>query len=194
MVGRRKPNLKPFNFVKMKALPLLLGLSVLSPLAIAALPAPAEAHGVLVRRGRPARTVTRCNEYGECKTTYKPRREAVYSYDHHHGGRTVTKCKYKRNKTVCTTRQRTHRHHHHSPVHYQPWFPLLMKTPPHYDFPIQPVDFILKNRLGFCEGNIIKYICRWQLKNGREDLLKARHYIDILITELDKDSAESYTN
>ena len=69
-----------------------------------------------------------------------------------------------------------------------------MKTPPHYDFPIQPVDFILKNRLGFCEGNIIKYICRWQLKNGREDLLKARHYIGILITELDKDSAESYTN
>ncbi len=67
-----------------------------------------------------------------------------------------------------------------------------MKTPTHYDFPIQPVEFILKNRLGFCEGNIIKYICRWQLKNGREDLLKARHYIDILISDLDKDCAESY--
>ena len=69
-----------------------------------------------------------------------------------------------------------------------------MKTPTHYEFPIQPVTFIMRNGLGFCEGNIIKYICRWQLKNGREDLLKARHYIDILIAELDKDSAESYTN
>ena len=69
-----------------------------------------------------------------------------------------------------------------------------MKTPDHYDFEIQPVDFIVKNGLGFCEGNVIKYISRWRLKNGREDLLKARHYIDILIADLDKDCAESYNN
>ena len=69
-----------------------------------------------------------------------------------------------------------------------------MRTPDHYDHAIQPVEFIMKNGLGFCEGNIIKYITRWKMKNGREDLLKARHYIDILIAELDKDCAESYTN
>ena len=67
-----------------------------------------------------------------------------------------------------------------------------MRTPTHYDFVIQPVEFILKNGLGFCEGNVIKYISRWKLKNGRDDLLKARHYIDILIAELDKDCAEAY--
>ncbi len=67
-----------------------------------------------------------------------------------------------------------------------------MRTPTHYDFVIQPVEFIIKNGLGFCEGNVIKYISRWKLKNGRDDLLKARHYIDILIAELDKDSAEAY--
>ena len=67
-----------------------------------------------------------------------------------------------------------------------------MRTPTHYDFVIQPVEYILKNGLGFCEGNVIKYISRWKLKNGRDDLLKARHYIDILIAELDKDSAEAY--
>ena len=67
-----------------------------------------------------------------------------------------------------------------------------MRTPDHYDYKIQPVEFILKNGLGFCEGNIIKYMCRWRLKNGREDLLKARHYIDILIADLDKDCAECY--
>lgn len=67
-----------------------------------------------------------------------------------------------------------------------------MGTPPHYDFAIEPVDFIMRNGIPFCEGNVIKYICRWKLKNGRDDLIKARHYIDILIAELDRDSAESY--
>ena len=46
---------------------------------------------------------------------------------------------------------------------------------------IQPVEFIQVNGLGFCEGNAIKYLCRWKNKNGVEDLKKARHYIDLLI-------------
>ena len=52
--------------------------------------------------------------------------------------------------------------------------------------PIQPWDFIAANKLGFFEGNILKYISRWQDKNGVEDLLKARHYLDKLI-EIAKD-------
>ena len=52
----------------------------------------------------------------------------------------------------------------------------------HYkQFSIQPVEFITKNNLGFCEGNIIKYITRHKHKNGLEDLKKAKHYIDLLI-------------
>lgn len=46
---------------------------------------------------------------------------------------------------------------------------------------IQPVEFITANRLGFCEGNIVKYVSRHGSKGGRKDLLKARHYIDLLI-------------
>ncbi|ALV64621.1 DUF3310 domain-containing protein [Campylobacter fetus] len=49
---------------------------------------------------------------------------------------------------------------------------------------IQPLEFITKNKLDFCEGNIIKYVCRYKDKNGLEDLLKARHYLDILIGNL----------
>jgi hypothetical protein len=67
-----------------------------------------------------------------------------------------------------------------------------MRTPTHYDFVIQPVEYIIRNGLGFCEGNVVKYISRWKLKNGRDDLLKARHYIDILIAELDRDSKDCY--
>ena len=52
----------------------------------------------------------------------------------------------------------------------------------HYkEFKIQPVEFIHANNIGYMEGNIIKYVTRWKLKNGVSDLEKARHYIDILI-------------
>jgi|TARA_R110000822_G_scaffold13911_5_gene49077 hypothetical protein len=54
--------------------------------------------------------------------------------------------------------------------------------PKHYNnYAIQPINFILENNLGFCEGNIIKYVCRYKDKGGVEDLKKARQYIDFLI-------------
>ena len=52
---------------------------------------------------------------------------------------------------------------------------------------IQPIDFIQANGLGFCEGNVVKYVCRYPTKNGLEDLLKARHYIDLLIRFVEED-------
>ena len=52
----------------------------------------------------------------------------------------------------------------------------------HYKkYVIQPVDFIIKNNIGFVEGNIIKYILRFKEKGGVQDLLKAKHYIELLI-------------
>lgn len=55
----------------------------------------------------------------------------------------------------------------------------------HYDLPIQPLEYILANDLGFVEGNIIKYVTRYKRKNGMQDLLKAKHYLDILIKNQD---------
>lgn len=52
----------------------------------------------------------------------------------------------------------------------------------HYkDRPIQPITYILTNKLDFCEGNVVKYVTRWRSKNGVEDLRKARQYLDFLI-------------
>ncbi len=52
----------------------------------------------------------------------------------------------------------------------------------HYkNLPIQPVEFIHANGIGFFEGNVIKYVTRWRAKGGVKDLEKARHYIDLLI-------------
>jgi hypothetical protein len=46
---------------------------------------------------------------------------------------------------------------------------------------IQPVVYILSNNLGFCEGNVIKYVTRHKLKNGRADIEKAIHYLELLL-------------
>ena len=52
----------------------------------------------------------------------------------------------------------------------------------HYkNMKIQPSKFINDNKLLFAEGNAIKYICRHAAKNGKEDLEKAKHYIDMII-------------
>jgi len=52
----------------------------------------------------------------------------------------------------------------------------------HYkDLAIQPVEYILKNKIGFAEGCAIKYLTRWKSKGGIQDLEKARHFIDMLI-------------
>ena len=52
----------------------------------------------------------------------------------------------------------------------------------HYlKYKIQPIDFILQNQLDFCQGCVIKYILRFKEKGGVQDLLKAKHYIELLI-------------
>lgn len=57
-------------------------------------------------------------------------------------------------------------------------------NPQHYtQHAIEPLEFILKNKLDFCEGNVIKYVSRWRAKGGVEDLKKARVYLDRLIKE-----------
>lgn len=42
-------------------------------------------------------------------------------------------------------------------------------------------DVILDWNLGYLDGNAVKYLSRWRLKGGIQDLKKARHYIDKLI-------------
>ena len=46
---------------------------------------------------------------------------------------------------------------------------------------IQPSEFANKNNLPFAEGNAIKYICRHKYNGKKEDLRKAKHYIDMII-------------
>ena len=52
----------------------------------------------------------------------------------------------------------------------------------HYkNMAIQPVMFIHANKIPHIEACIIEYVCRHKKKGGKQDLEKARHYIDYLI-------------
>jgi len=46
---------------------------------------------------------------------------------------------------------------------------------------IQPMDYIEANDLNWAEGNVIKYVTRHSYKNGKEDLEKAIHMLEMII-------------
>lgn len=46
---------------------------------------------------------------------------------------------------------------------------------------IQPSEYIQRNGLGWCEGNAVKYVTRHRDKNGRQDIEKAIHYLELLL-------------
>lgn len=53
--------------------------------------------------------------------------------------------------------------------------------PNYYHKGISPFEYIRANKLDFFEGNIIKYVTRYKDKNGLEDLIKAKTYLDEII-------------
>jgi hypothetical protein len=62
-----------------------------------------------------------------------------------------------------------------------------MESPPHYkNQKIQPIQYLNVSMpeqqfIGFLRGNVIKYVSRYDKKNGLDDLKKARIYLDWLI-------------
>ena len=52
----------------------------------------------------------------------------------------------------------------------------------HYkDCAIQPIEYIHVNKLGFAEGNVVKYITRHRQKHGADDVRKVIHYCQLLL-------------
>tara|TARA_R100001086_G_C11814233_1_gene252394 strand:+ start:77 stop:283 length:207 start_codon:yes stop_codon:yes gene_type:complete len=54
-------------------------------------------------------------------------------------------------------------------------------NPKYYKKGIETTKYILSHDMGFCEGNIIKYITRYKQKDGLQDLKKAKKYLELLI-------------
>ena len=61
----------------------------------------------------------------------------------------------------------------------------------HYlKYKIQPSRFVVENKLLYPEGCVIKYILRHQDKGGKQDLLKAIHFIEMIMERDYRDEKE----
>ena len=63
-------------------------------------------------------------------------------------------------------------------------------NPEYYKNGIETTKYILSHDLGFCEGNIIKYITRYKQKDGIQDLKKAKKYLELLINKKEQGNAK----
>lgn len=67
--------------------------------------------------------------------------------------------------------------------------PDMVHQPAHYArFVIEPVTFVLANKLPYDVGNVVKYVCRYDAKNGVEDLEKAKRYVEIIIERVRRET------
>ena len=75
----------------------------------------------------------------------------------------------------------------------------MVSHPPHYqsETGLEVIDVIeaftadLKGIEATDTGNVIKYICRWNSKNGVEDLEKAQWYLNHLINHIKNKEKEN---
>ena len=58
--------------------------------------------------------------------------------------------------------------------------------PTYYGTQVDVIDFCQMNNLDFMQGNVIKYVTRYKEKNGKEDLFKAKEYIDRMIKKMEE--------
>jgi len=56
-------------------------------------------------------------------------------------------------------------------------------NPEHYTQGIECIDYITSKNMSFLEGNVVKYVTRYKMKNGLEDLKKAQWYLNRIIKE-----------
>ena len=69
----------------------------------------------------------------------------------------------------------------------------MVNKPPHYtQGKIEVVDFILDQKFGYLDGQVIKYLCRYRHKGKPlEDLKKAEFYLKRLIQQIDESDDSS---
>jgi len=103
-------------------------------------------------------------------------------YESPDGGKTI----YERNLGETTRRQISSSPEEKKIRNYQNRDVDMVNHPPHYNKGIETTAYIDSWDMGFSQGNVIKYVTRYNLKHDQkekqlEDLKKARWYLDDLI-------------
>ena len=67
----------------------------------------------------------------------------------------------------------------------------MVNHPPHYNKGIETSEYINSWDMSYSQGNVVKYVTRYNLKHEdlrkqREDLAKAKWYLNDLIVQLEK--------
>ncbi len=67
----------------------------------------------------------------------------------------------------------------------------MVNHPPHYNKGIETSEYINSYDMSYAQGNVIKYVTRYNLKHKdlrkqREDLAKAKWYLNDLLVQLEK--------
>jgi len=66
-------------------------------------------------------------------------------------------------------------------------------NPDYYTKGIETIDYIISHSMNYLEGNLVKYVTRYKHKNGLEDLLKAKWYLDRLIKNYNEKGVKDET-
>ncbi len=66
-------------------------------------------------------------------------------------------------------------------------------NPDYYTKGIETIDYIISHSMNYLEGNLVKYVTRYKHKNGLEDLLKAKLYLDRLIKNYNEKGVKDET-
>lgn len=62
-------------------------------------------------------------------------------------------------------------------------------NPSYYREGIETADYIESHSMDYMQGNVIKYVTRYKMKNGLEDLKKAQWYLNRLVKEVSNGSS-----
>ena len=67
----------------------------------------------------------------------------------------------------------------------------MTQSPKHYK-DTKLMDLLIERKVPFAEGNIMKYVFRWEEKDGIKDLYKARDYLNALIASVELREAKDH--
>ena len=63
----------------------------------------------------------------------------------------------------------------------------IAMKPDYYNLPVPPVEYCIKNNLGFCAGNIVTLATTWDKRGtAKQDLLKVIQYATFLLETLEE--------
>lgn len=66
-----------------------------------------------------------------------------------------------------------------------------VKSPDHYG-DTKLMDLLVEKKVPFAEGNVMKYVFRWESKDGLKDLYKARDYLNAIISHAEYKQSKTF--